>query len=64
MIVGIIAVIIVSLLIVHYIYTNWRKFREIRRSWNPSIAPLPTVNAVYVENIPNNSIIVDVREVI
>ena len=60
-ILGIIASIFIGLIIIHYIYTNWKKFREIHGAWaNNRI--MPTVNAVEVDHIPINTVVIEVNE--
>lgn len=60
-ILGIIASIFIGLIIIHYIYTNWKKFREIHSAWaNNRI--MPTVNAVEVDHIPINTVVIEVTE--
>tara|TARA_B110000967_G_C18696246_1_gene465524 strand:+ start:484 stop:714 length:231 start_codon:yes stop_codon:yes gene_type:complete len=67
LILGIIASVFIGLLIIHYIYTNWNKFQELRRSWqtrtatrSATTAPMPTVQATYVENIPPDAMVVTI----
>lgn len=63
LILGIIVSVFIGLLIFHYIYTNWNKFQELRSSWQirtTTIAPMPTVQATYVENIPPNAMVVTI----
>ena len=63
LILGIIVSVFIGLLIIHYIYTNWNKFQELRRSWQTrtaTTAPMPTVQATYVENIPPDAMVVTI----
>jgi len=68
LILGIIASVFIGLLIIHYIYTNWNKFQELRRSWQTRSATrtatrtttMPTVQATYVENIPPDAMVVTI----
>ena len=62
MIIGIIAGVMIGLLIIHYMYTNWRKFRELRQSWDTRVAPLQTVTAVEVRAVPVNTQVIMVTE--
>jgi len=62
MLIEIITSVMFGLLITHYIYTNWRKFRVLRRSWDTRVAPLQTVTAVEVTTVPVNTQVIMVTE--
>ena len=62
MIISIIVGVMIGLLIIHYIYTNWQKFRDLRLSWDAQVAPLQTVPAVEVRNVPSDTLVVVVTE--
>ena len=62
MVIEIITMVIIGLLVIHYIYTNWQKFILLRRSLEPRMAPLPTVTAVEVRVVPDNTQVIVVSE--
>lgn len=64
LILGIIASVFIGLLIIHYIYTNWKKIQELISGWQIRTATrtttMPTVQATYVENIPPDAMVVTI----
>ena len=54
MVIQIIAAIMIGLLIVHYIYTNWQKIGLMWGYWHPQVESLPTVTGIEVTVVPDN----------
>tara|TARA_Y100000816_G_C26044076_1_gene547042 strand:- start:903 stop:1109 length:207 start_codon:yes stop_codon:yes gene_type:complete len=61
-IIFIIIIIFLVINITNVIRVNIKKYRRLVNGWNNRVVPMEIVEAVYIENIPENSIIVDVVE--